>query len=45
LIVAVVAYVLFAMLLARETSLWIVVELVGVCLYGTMGVRGLRGSL
>lgn len=43
LIIASLAYVLFAVQ-AGEGIIWILTELVGVCIYGFMGWLGLRGS-
>lgn len=43
LISAAAAYVWFA-LDAGESSTWLVIELVGIGIYGAMGLRGLRGS-
>lgn len=43
LIVAALAYILFAYRTGQET-LWFLVELVGVGIYGTMGLMGIRRS-
>jgi hypothetical protein len=43
LVIAAVAYVAFA-IGAGESALWVVSELVGVGLYGAMGLLGVRGS-
>jgi hypothetical protein len=43
LIIAALFYVWFS-LAANETSLWLMVELAGLCIYGTMGLLALRGS-
>jgi len=43
LFIAALVYIVFA-IRAGENSFWIVGELVGVSIYGTMGLLGLRGS-
>ena len=43
LVIAAVAYVAFA-IGAGESALWVVGELVGVSVYGAMGLLGVRGS-
>jgi hypothetical protein len=44
LLIAALAYVMFAAR-ARAGPIWVVVEVVGVIIYGAIGWKGLRGSL